>query len=132
MNHDDTDAEPDTAAASGSDRTAAAPTEHATELIETGTAPTPELAWSDATEEQEPEATSEKPSRAIWLGPVMALLAAAIAVASAMLFYAHRAPAPNAPVPTPPSASARGTAAANPAADTHHHHWAAYDHEHDN
>jgi hypothetical protein len=44
LNHDDTDAEPDTAAASGSDGTAAAPTEHVTELIETGTAPTPELA----------------------------------------------------------------------------------------
>jgi hypothetical protein len=107
LNHDDTDAEPDTAAASGSDDTAAAPTEHVTELIETGAAPTPELAWSDATEEQETEAISEKPSRALWLGPVMALLAAAIAVASAMLFYTHRAPAPNAPVPTPPSASAR-------------------------
>jgi hypothetical protein len=32
-----------------------------------------------ATEEQETEAISEKRSRALWLGPVMALLAAAIA-----------------------------------------------------
>jgi hypothetical protein len=37
-------AEPTTAAASGEDNTAAAPTDHATELIETGAAPTPELA----------------------------------------------------------------------------------------
>jgi hypothetical protein len=63
LNHDDTDAEPDTAAASGSDGTAAAPTEHVTELIETGTAPTPELAWSDATEEQEPEAARSPAGR---------------------------------------------------------------------
>lgn len=107
MNDDDTDAEPATTAASGGDDTAAAPTEHATELIETGAAPTSELAWSADTDEHETEATSEKPSRALWLGPVMALLAAAIAVISALLFYAHRAPAPNAPVPTPPSGSAR-------------------------
>jgi hypothetical protein len=40
------------------------------------------LAWSAATEEQETDAISEKRSRALWLGPVMALLAAAIAVAS--------------------------------------------------
>lgn len=77
--HDDTDAEPATAAASGDDDTAAAPTEHATELIETSAAPTPKLAWSADTEEQEPEAISEKRSRALWLGPVIALLAAAIA-----------------------------------------------------
>lgn len=63
--------------------------------------PTPELAWSDATEEQETETISEKPSRVLWLGPVMALLAAVIAVASVLLFYTHRTPAPNAPVPTP-------------------------------
>jgi hypothetical protein len=66
-----------------------------------------ELAWSAATEEQETEAISEKRSPALWLGPVMALLAAAIAVTSALLFYSHRAPAPNAPVPTPSSRSAR-------------------------
>jgi serine/threonine protein kinase, bacterial len=52
-----------------------------------------ELAWSAATEEQETGAISEKRSPALWLGPVMALLAAAIAVASALLFYLHRAPA---------------------------------------
>lgn len=66
-----------------------------------------ELAWSAATEEQETEAISEKRSRALWLGPAMALLAAAIAVASVLLFYVHRAPAPKAPAPAPPSASAR-------------------------
>jgi hypothetical protein len=66
-----------------------------------------ELAWSAATEEQETEAISEKRSRALWLGPVMALLAAAIAVASVVLFYVLRAPAPKAPAPPPPSASAR-------------------------
>jgi hypothetical protein len=49
-----------------------------------------ELAWSAATEEQETEAISEKHSRALWLGPVMALLAAAIAVASVLLFYVQR------------------------------------------
>jgi hypothetical protein len=49
---DDTEAEPATAAASGGDDTAAAPTDHATELIETGAAPRPELAWSAATDEQ--------------------------------------------------------------------------------
>lgn len=108
MNDDDTEAEPATAAASGDDDTAAAPTEHATELIETGAAPTPELAWSADTEEQETEATSEKRSRVLWLGPVMALLAAAIAVASVLLlYYVHRAPAAKAPAPAPPSASAR-------------------------
>jgi hypothetical protein len=99
---DDTEAEPATAAASGGDDTAAAPTDHATELIETGAAPRPELAWSAATDEQEPEAISEKRSRALWLGPVMALLAAAIAVASALLFYTHRAPATNARAPAAP------------------------------
>lgn len=75
-----------------------------------------ELAWSAATEEQEPEAISEKRSRALWLGPVMALLAAAIAVASALLFYVHRAPAPKAPAPVPTSASA---GAAAPPASAH-------------
>jgi hypothetical protein len=90
------------AAASGEDNTAAAPTDHATELIETGAAPTPELAWSEANEEQQTEAVSEKPSRVLWLGPVMALLAAVIAVASVLVFYTHRAPATNAPVTTPP------------------------------
>jgi hypothetical protein len=104
---DETAAEPTSSATSGGEDTAAAPPEHATELIETSAAPTPELAWSDATEEQETDAISEKRSRALWLGPVMALLAAAIAVISALLFYAHRAPAPNAPVPTPSSGSAR-------------------------
>jgi hypothetical protein len=41
-----------------------------------------ELAGSAATEEQETETISETRSRALWLGPMMALLAAAIAVAS--------------------------------------------------
>lgn len=98
---DETDAQRTSPALSGGEDTAAAQTEHATELIETGAAPTPELAWSDAAEEQETEAMSEKPSRVLWLGPVMALLAAVIAVASVLLFYKHRAPAPNAPLPTP-------------------------------
>jgi serine/threonine protein kinase, bacterial len=97
---DDTGAEPTNSKTSGGGDTAATHTEHATELIETSAAPTPELAWSDA-EEQGTEAISDKPSRVLWLGPVMALLAAVIAVASVLLFYIHRAPAPNAPVPTP-------------------------------
>jgi serine/threonine protein kinase, bacterial len=103
LNHDDTDAEPDTAAASGSDDTAAAPTEHVTELIETGAAPTPELAWSAAAEEQATEAISEKRSRALWLVPVTALLVAGIAVASALLFYTHRAPATSTRAPAAPA-----------------------------
>lgn len=66
------------------------------------------LAWSAAAaEEQETHAMTGKGSRALWLGPVMALLAASIAVASVLLFYLHRAPAPKAPAPAPPSASAR-------------------------
>jgi serine/threonine protein kinase, bacterial len=93
LQDDDTDAGPATVAASGGDDTAAAPTEHSTELIEAGAAPRPELAWSADTEERETDAISEKRSLALWLVPVMALLAAAIAVASAVLFYIHRAPA---------------------------------------
>lgn len=68
-----------------------------------------ELAWSAAADEQGPEATSENRSRALWLGPVMALLAAAIAVVSVLLFYVHRtsaAPAPRGPAPAPPAANA--------------------------
>lgn len=99
---DETDAERTSRATFGGEDTAAAHTEHPTELIETGAAPTPELAWSEATEEQQTEAVSEKPSRVLWLVPVMALLAAVIAVASVLLFYTHRAGAPNAPVTTPP------------------------------
>jgi hypothetical protein len=65
-----------------------------------------ELAWSAAAaEEEEGRVLSEKGSRELWLGPVMALLAAAIAVASAVLFYVNRTPAPQAPAP--PSASTR-------------------------
>jgi hypothetical protein len=64
-----------------------------------------ELAWS-ATEEQDRQDNSQNGSRALWLGPVMALLAGAIAVAAAVLFYVHRAPAPNAPAPASPSPSA--------------------------
>ena len=92
MQDDDTDAGPATVTASGGDDTAAAPTEHPTELIETGAAPTPELAWSADTEDREADTISEKRSRALWLVPVMALLAAAIAVAAAVVFYIHRAP----------------------------------------
>lgn len=66
-----------------------------------------EFAWSAAAEEQETETTGETRSRALWLGPVMALLAAAIAVASVLMFYVQRAPAPKAPAPTTSSATAR-------------------------
>jgi serine/threonine-protein kinase len=98
LNDDD-----DTRAASVSDETAAAPTDHATELIETAAASTPELAWSDDTEDQETDTVSEKRSRALWLVPVTALLVAAIAVASALLFYTHRAPATSTRAPAAPS-----------------------------
>ncbi len=102
MNDDD-----DTRAASVSDETAAAPGDHATELIETPAAPTPELAWSDAADEHEADAISENRSRATWLGPVVALSVAAIAVLSILLFYVHRTAAPNAPAPVPSSDNAR-------------------------
>ncbi len=105
------DAEPTKAADaadSGSEQTAAIP-----DSSETARA---ELAWSAATDEQETEPFSEKGSRSLWLGPVMALLGAAIAVGSVLLFYLHRAPAPKAPAPTPPSASARPAPPAAPPA----------------
>jgi len=92
--------EPATTAASGSDDTTAAPTGQPTEMFETNVAPTPELAWSADTEDQETETTNEK--RRLWLVPVMALLVAAIAVASALLFYTHRAPAASTRVPAAP------------------------------
>ncbi len=95
-------AKPTTAAASDRDDTAAAPTEHATELIETSAAPTPELAWSADTDNQDTEAVGEKRSRALWLVPVTALLVALIAVASALLFYTHRAPTTSTPGPVVP------------------------------
>lgn len=101
MTDDDTDAKT-TKAASGDDDTAAAPTEHVTELIETSAAPTPELAWSADTEDQETETTSEKRSRTLWLVPITALLVAAIAVASVLLLYTHRAPATSTGAPAAP------------------------------
>jgi hypothetical protein len=66
-----------------------------------------ELAWSAAHEEPERQAASEKASRALWLGPVMALVAAAIAVTAALLFYIHRTPVPKMPAAAPSSASTR-------------------------
>jgi hypothetical protein len=102
LTDDDTDAKT-TKAASGDDDTAAAPTEHATELIETSAAPAPELAWSADAEDQETETISEKRSRSLWLVPVTALLVAAIAVASALLFDTHRAPATSTRAPAAPT-----------------------------
>jgi hypothetical protein len=96
----DNDTGPATSAASGGDDTAAAPTEDATELIETGAAPTPELAWSADTEDT--ETIGENRSRTLWLVPVVALLVAAIAVASALLFYMHRTPASSTRAPAAP------------------------------
>ncbi|WP_155762835.1 hypothetical protein [Mycobacterium colombiense] len=80
--------------------------EHTVTIPDSSETAAAELAWSAAADEQERHDNSGKGSRALWLGPVMALLAAAIAVASVLLFYVNRTQAPKPPAPAPPSASA--------------------------
>ena len=101
---DDTDAEPTTSATSGGKDTAAAPPEHATELIETNAAPTPELAWSSETSSQ-PVADYIEESR--WrsiLPKVLLGLAASLAIgaiAVLILMPRHHEPAKPRPSEAP-------------------------------